>query len=138
MRELKKPLRTAYYDKITALGLVCYETGSVPDDAVSPYVVIAAMSGSEDSNKTDTGQTMQTLLDVVTFYDRNDIAGSTLVDSMAGLILGEINSKKIMVIGEGLQVVNTRLLQDQSVNLTTTTQRTYRRLLRYEQLIMEV
>lgn len=138
MIDIQTPLRTAYFNIITAAGLKCFENASVPDNEPTPYVIISAMTGGEDSNKSDNGHKVQTTLDLVTAFDRNDLAGSAQVDAIAGLILAQINSKTVMIIDEGLQVVTTKLLQDVKQNTTTSTQRNYRRVLKYEQLIMEV
>lgn len=138
MKDIHTPLRTLFYSIITAKGLVCYESGAVPDDAPEAYVIIADMTVVENSNKKDFGHNAQTLLDVVTKIEKNKIGGSMATDTMAGKIFEAINSKTKLPNVSGLQVVNTKVLQDQKLNSKSDTHRIYRRLIRFQQLIMEV
>lgn len=138
MKDVHDPLRTLLYSIITGLNMVCYEAGAVPDDAATPYVIIADMYTVEDSNKSDFGSIVQTLLDVVTSFEKNKIGGSKPVDAMAGEILEVINSKIKFAVFSGLQIVTTKLIQDKKINGQSDTHRIYRRLIRFQQLIMEV
>lgn len=138
MKDVHEPLRTLFYSIITDKNLVCYEAGAVPDDAPNAYVIIADISIVENSNKTDFGQNVLIMLDLVTKYNKNKIVGSKEVDQMAGEILEVINSKIKFPIFNGLQIVTTKIVQDQKLNSKSDTHRIYRRLIRFQQLIMEV
>lgn len=156
MKDIHAPLRALYFSLITAKGYTCYEDGATPDNAVTPYVIIADMQGREDSNKSDFGNVFQVLLDVVTSYPKTKAAGSLQVDSMAGVLLENINSRIKMEMLDtdtnvfeftfpftfsteiGLQIVNTKVLQDKKITMNTSTHKIYRRLLRFQHLIMEV
>lgn len=138
MIDIHTPLRTLYYNIMINLGLVCYENGAVPDDAITPYIIISSIDANEDSNKTDFGNSAQVLLDIVTSFEKNKVVGSKLADTIAGQILGLINSKIRFPIFDGLQIVTTKKIQDQKINNESTTHRIYRRLLRFQHLIKEV
>lgn len=138
MKDIHTPLRTLFAKLIIGLGYTCYEAGAIPDNAVTPYVIIASMDASEKSNKTGFGNNVQTMLDIVTKYEKNKIGGSKVADTIAGRILEVINSKIHFQIFSGLQIVNTKILQDQKLNAQSTTHRIFRRLLRFQQTIMEV
>lgn len=139
MKDIQTPIRKLFYSNIaTGLGYRCYENGAVPDNAVTPYVIISSITSQEDSNKSDFGNVAQTLIDIVTSYPRTQYAGSEEVDEMAGYILGLINSKSKFPITGSLQIVTTKVLQDQKLVDFTNTRVIYRRLIRFEQLIMEV
>ena len=138
MKDIHEPLRTLFYSLIVGKGIICYEAGAVPDNAATPYIIIADMQGGEDSNKTSFGNRVQTLFDVVTSFEKNKIGGSKMVDVLAGSLLDVINSKVTFPMFNGLQIVTTKILQDQKINGKSDTNRIYRRLIRVQQLIMEV
>lgn len=138
MQDIHTPVRELFYGIITGEGLTCYEADAVPDDAATPYVIIASVQGTENSDKTSFGNNVQILLDVVTSVLKNKLGGSKQADTIAGTILSKINSKTKLVIGYGLQVVNTKVLQDIKQSGKSDTHNIYRRLIRYQQLIKEV
>lgn len=138
MKDIHTPLRLKLYAIITGLNYTCYENGAVPDDAVTPYVIIADISTAEKSDKSNFGNNVQILLDLVTRFNKGQVSGSMTVDTMAGNILGSINSKTKIQLNNDLQIVNTKVLQDQKINTNTNTHNIYRRLIRFSQLIMEV
>jgi len=138
MKDIHTPVRTLFYTTIKAQELDCYEAGAISDTAATPYVLIADISTNEDSNKTGLGNSVQILLDFVTSYPKNKVGGSKEVDTMASKVLAVINSKIRFEIFDGLQIVNTKVLQDLKQNTESKTHRIYRRLIRYQQLIMEV
>lgn len=145
MKDIHTSLRTLFYTLITGQGLVCYESGAIPDTAQTPYVIIADISTNERSNKTGFGNSVQTLLDVVTSFEKNKVGNSKLADTIAGQIFEVINSKIKFDIFDGLQIVSTKVVQAtkitptyQTTDIQASTKRVYRRLIRFQQLIMEV
>lgn len=138
MKDIHTPIRIIFYSAITAKGFACYEAGAIPDNATTPYVVISSITNQENSNKSDFGNNVQTLIDIVTKYPRTQYAGSEEADNIAGQILSVINSKTKLPITSGLQIVNTKVLQDQKINDRVDNFVIYRRLIRFENLIMEV
>lgn len=138
MKDIHLPVRTLFYTIITGKNIMCYENGAIPDDASTPYINIISIDVQENSNKTDFGNTVQILIDIVTAYPRNELAGSKQVDLIAAEILEVINSKIKFEIFDGLQIVNTKIMQDQKLSDQSDTHRIYRRLIRFQQLIMEV
>jgi|GEM_PF-3618226 len=139
MKDIHTPVRQLFYNVIeTTLGYKLYENGAIPDTAVTPYIIISDVTSSEDSNKTGFGNSVQILLDIVTSYGKNQVGGSKPVDIIAGDILAAINSKVRFAITGDLQIVNTKVLQDQKINAKSDTNRIFRRLIRFQQLIMEV
>lgn len=138
MQDVHAPVRSMFYSIITGEGLSCFEAGAAPDNTTTPHVIIADIQVAENSDKTSFGSNVQILLDVVTYVLKNEAGGSLLTDTMAGIILNKINSKTKLNIGNGLQVVNTKVLQDIKQSSKSETHNIYRRLIRYQQLIKEV
>lgn len=138
MKDIHTPLRSKLFEIITGKGYGCYENGAVPDDAVTPYVIISDMRAAENSDKSRFGNNVQTLLDLVTRYPKGQVAGSIEVDTMAGNIFSSINSKTKIELNNELQIVSTKILQDEKININTTTHKIYRRLIRFSQLIKEI
>lgn len=144
MIDIQSPLRALFFTILQGENIVSYENGAVPDDAVKPYVILSSMDSSEESNKSDFGNTVRSLFDIVTEFDRNTIGGSAQADTIAGVILAKINSKtKLDIATEGLQIVNTKVIQDQKLSTQTPSTQTptksvFRRLIRFENLIMQV
>lgn len=138
MKDIHVPIRAMLVNLITIKGFTSYENGAVPDDAPTPYVIISDINAVENSNKSDFGNNVQVLLDVVTSYPKAQVAGSLLADTIAGAIMESYNSKTKIELTENLQIVNTKILQNQKIAITTNTHKIYRRLIRYQHLIMEV
>jgi len=128
MKDVHTPLREFFVAKLATKGLTSYENGAVPDEAVTPYVIISSMDATENSNKSDFGHLVNTLLDFVTSYPKNKAGSSKAVDVMAGQALDVINSKTIYPAFGGLQIVNTKILQDQKLGDKTPTKTIFRRI----------
>ena len=138
MRDIQLPLRVAYFEKITSLGLDMYENDAVPEDAQTPYVIYSDADSTEDSNKSDFGRKARVLLDIVTSFPKNVIGGSKGADLLAGTILEIINSKTKFIINDDLQSVSIKLIQDKKLNAVSETERVFRRLLRFEHIIRQL
>ena len=138
MKDIHTPLREFIVSKLATKNLTSYENGAVPDDAETPYVIISSMDSVENSNKSDYGHLVNTLLDLVTSYPKNKLGSSKEVDLMAGMVLDVLNSKTKYPSFGGLQIVNIKILQDQKIGDKTHTKTIFRRLIRFQQLIMEV
>lgn len=138
MRDPQLPLRTAYFDKLTALGLTAFEKDAVPKTAGTPYVIISDINTIEDSNKTDFGHKAAVLLDIVTKAPINQVGGGKERDLIANQIFGVINSKTPFIIDENLQSVNLKITSDQILNGDTDTDRVFRRLIRFEHNIRQL
>lgn len=138
MKDIHLPTRELYYDLITGAGYKCYEAEAIPEDASTPYIMIINVATQELSNKTNFGNTVQITLDIVAKYNKNKIVGSKQVDLIAGDILGLINSKTKLEISNGLQIVSTKIIQDQKRSETTGSHKIFKRLIRFQHLIMEI
>lgn len=138
MRDPQLPLKTAYFDKLTALGLTVFEKDAVPKNAVTPYVIISDIDSKEDSNKTDFGHKTAVLLDIVTKAPINQVGGGKQRDLIANQIFGVANSKTVFTIDEHFQSVNLKITSDRNLNGDTDTDRVFRRLIRFEHIIRQL
>jgi hypothetical protein len=138
MRDLQLPLRTAYFNRLTGLGLTVFEKDAVLSNAVTPYVIISEIDTKEDSNKADFGHKAAVLLDIVTKAPINQVGGGKQRDLIANQIFSVINSKTSFIIDENFQSVNLKITYDRTLNGDTDTDRVYRRLIRFEHNIRQI
>lgn len=138
MRDVHYPLRAMAVRLLSPLGITVYEEGAVPDTALTPYVTVGTIDGSEASNKCDFGHSVIFGFDVVTSFLKTSASGSKQADEIAGKILGVINSKTSIDLGPGLELATIELVQDKKINMNSDTSRIFRRLIQFKTLIMEV
>ena len=138
MIDILLPLRKSYFTILTSIGLKVYEESSVPDKALTPYVIISTQTAIEDSNKSDFGHNATVLLDIVTSYAINNIGGTKQADEIAQQILNVINSKTYFPINPALQNVGLKIGDTHKMNSVTLTERVYRRLIRFEHIVRQV
>lgn len=138
MRDPQLPLKTAYFTRLTDLGLTAFEKDAVPKNAVTPYVIISDIDSKEESNKTDFGHKAAVLLDIVTKAPINQIGGGKQRDLIANQIFSVVNSKTPFIIDENFQSVNLKITSDRTLNGDTDTDRVYRRLIRFEHIIRQI
>lgn len=134
MKDPRKALRTAYR---TALASLTYNSATVPvydkvpKSATYPYVAIAEQTSVDDSNKTNYGQEVTVLLDIVTGFTPGT-GGAAPSDDIADAILQvvHIRGTNLDLSADNFNVITTILDSDTSLRELNENYHIYRRLLR--------
>ena len=87
MKDSNKAIRTAFFNRIIALGYSCYD--NVPATAQTPYCYLYNQSAYQDGTQDQFGQVCSISVDIVKEYQK-DYGGGKDVDVIANAITEDI------------------------------------------------
>jgi len=136
MKDCNKPIRTAFFNRIIALGYSCYD--QVDEKATSPYCFLYNQSSYEDDTQDGFGQVAFISVDIYKEYQKN-FGGNKDVDAIADAIMQNIlqmppNQLSVSSFG----VVACTLEGNEVITTTNATHTIFIRTLRFKLIIYEL
>lgn len=136
-------VRRGYYQKLNGQILIDGQPIPVydamaPNKAIYPYIIFSTQTSVDDSVKRCQGQEVTMLIDVVTGY--NGAVQRAPLDSICNQIYQLINTVDaigFIDVGPSLQIIQTRLLSDTTVEAQNDVWKILRRLLRFGHKVHE-
>lgn len=142
MKSPNKPLRTAYFNKISSLT---YNSSAVrvigkatSDPKQSPYVQLSTQTDRQENGKSGFQHESTMLIEVIGYWDKN--ISEAEVDGLAEMVINAIvpDDHDYLSLAPDFKMITSKLVSDNDIDEGDDTRVYYRRLLRFEHKIQEL
>jgi len=135
MKDANKAIRTAFFNRIIALGYTCYD--NVPATASTPYCYLYNQSSYQDDVQDQFGQVCSISVDIIKEYQK-DYGGGKDVDVISNAIMEDIlQMPPNQIAVTGFDVVSCTMEGTNTISTTTATNTTFIRTLKFKLIIYQ-